>query len=284
MVTLRLKLFATRGAAGFIIANNSLSIITKTLTMKRLTIVIPLIVMVGIIAHSQAKDLLATGGKVPTLYGYTEEETGDGLVFYYPQFETIDLECQKMPDPSDKSVVFCCEAAFTGKLLDRFDHSNIADRHFSHGVEYKGYKCNDNDGAFVLDNSGVWQIIPKDKYKKVKQANTAFCQRLIIHDGAPKAVWKKIKDKRTVYRSLCVKDGRLCIAQSADVVSYETFVALLQKNKVQQALYLDMGSGWNYAWFRSTVKGKVEELFPESKQADNYKYRTNWIVFRKNVK
>ena len=50
--------------------------------------------------------------------------------------------------------------------------------------------------------------------------------------------------------------------------------------KVTHALYLDMGRGWNYAWFRDE-DGKVKEIFSESKLAPSYKYRTNWITFNK---
>ena len=37
---------------------------------------------------------------------------------------------------------------------------------------------------------------------------------------------------------------------------------------------------YNYAWYRDK-EGKVKEIFPESKLAPNYKYRTNWITFYK---
>ena len=50
--------------------------------------------------------------------------------------------------------------------------------------------------------------------------------------------------------------------------------------EVTHALYLDMGRGWNYAWYRDKG-GKVKEVFPESKLAPSYKYRTNWITFYK---
>lgn len=249
--------------------------------MNKLIITFFIALMSCSICSSHVKELLGTSGKLPTVFAYAEENKGDGLVFFFPEFETVDLDCAVMPAPDDQSVVFCCEAAFTGQLLDKFEHSNIADRHFSHGIEYNGYNCTDNDGAFVFDSSGNWQIIPKDKLKKVKQANTAFCQRLIIQNKKAKSVWKKIKDKRTVYRALCEKNGKLCIAQSSEVVSYDEFVKLLKKHDIKNALYLDMGDGWNYAWYRSDAKGNVVELFPESKEAGSYKYRTNWIVFRK---
>ena len=63
-------------------------------------------------------------------------------------------------------------------------------------------------------------------------------------------------------------------------MSYESFVKSLVDYRVTHALYLDMGSGWNYAWYRDG-EGHVKELFPASKAAPNYKYRTNWITFYK---
>ena len=70
----------------------------------------------------------------------------------------------------------------------------------------------------------------------------------------------------------------MCIIESKKVMTYEFFVKCLSEYKVTHALYLDMGRGWNYAWYRDHV-GKVVEIFPESKMAPSYKYRTNWITF-----
>ena len=87
-----------------------------------------------------------------------------------------------------------------------------------------------------------------------------------------------MKNNRTIYRALCEKDGKLCIVESKKVMTYEFFVKCLSAYKVTHALYLDMGLGWNYAWYRDK-DGKVKELFPESKWVPSYKYRTNWITF-----
>ena len=62
---------------------------------------------------------------------------------------------------------------------------------------------------------------------------------------------------------------------------YESFVKSMVDIKVKNALYLDMGSGWNYAWYRDK-NGKVKELFPASKLSPAYKYRTNWVTFYKD--
>ena len=54
-----------------------------------------------------------------------------------------------MPKAAQKDVEFCCEAAFTGELLEEFKHSNIADNHICNGKMIKGYSCKANTGGFV---------------------------------------------------------------------------------------------------------------------------------------
>ena len=56
-------------------------------------------------------------------------KTTANLNVYYPEYSKIDLVCGQMPKAAQKDVEFCCEAAFTGELLDEFKHSNIADNH-----------------------------------------------------------------------------------------------------------------------------------------------------------
>ena len=56
-------------------------------------------------------------------------ETTTNLNVFYPEYIKIDLVCGQMPKATQKDVEFCCEAAFTGELLNEFKHSNIADNH-----------------------------------------------------------------------------------------------------------------------------------------------------------
>ena len=55
------------------------------------------------------------------------------LNVYYPEYTKIDLVCGQMPKAAQKDVEFCCEAAFTGELLNEFKHTNIADNHICNG-------------------------------------------------------------------------------------------------------------------------------------------------------
>ena len=57
----------------------------------------------------------------------------------------------------------CCEAAFTGELLDEFKHSNIGDNHICNGVMKKGYSCKANTGGFVWGKS-KWKFMRKADY------------------------------------------------------------------------------------------------------------------------
>ena len=212
-------------------------------------------------------------------YAVTVETTAN-LNVYYPQYSKIDLVCGQMPKAAQKDVVFCCEAAFTGELLTEFKHRNIADNHICNGVMKKGYRCKANTGGFVW-GKGKWKFMRKAYFPtEAKGWNMGFCQLLIIKDGTTRPIGSNMKNRSNIYRALCEKNGKLCIIESKKMMTYGFFVKCLSEYKVTHALYLDMGRGWNYAWYRDK-NGKVVELFPESKMALSYKYRTNWITFYK---
>ncbi len=212
-------------------------------------------------------------------YAVSIESTAD-LNVYYPKYSKVDLVCGKMPVKGLAQVEFCCEAAFTGELLKEFKHTNIADNHICNGEMKRGYKCRANTGGFVWGKKG-WRFMRKADYPSTANGwNMGFCQLLIIKDGELRQIGSKMRKNKNIYRALCEKNGKLCIAESNRFMTYEHFVYALKKLKVTHALYLDMGNGWNYAWYRDD-KGNVRERFPESKGSSNYKYRTNWITFYK---
>lgn len=213
--------------------------------------------------------------------GYaTTVETTKNLTIYYPDYSRVDLMCKQMPKAAEKDVEFCCEAAFTGELLTEFRHSNIADNHICNGKMMKGYRCKANTGGFVW-GKGKWKFMRKANFPTEANGwNMGFCQLQIIFNGTTRPIGSKMKNNRNIYRALCEKNGKLCIAESKKAMTYEFFVKCLSDYKVTHALYLDMGRGWNYAWYRDKA-GKVVECFPESKMAASFKFRTNWITFYK---
>ena len=230
----------------------------------------------------QAIDKNRTNMSVPVMKGspvQIDDTTVAGLRVYYPLYSRIDLVCGKMPAKGDSSVIFCAEAAFTHKLLDKFSHSNIDGDHVSGGKRYTGAVCDDNSGAFAWYNDTTWEFIHgeyDELLDSVAQAGgMGFGQAIIIYDSETiRPLWR---DGEHQYRALCEKDGRLCIVDSRSEVEYDDFVKMLERLAPRYALYLDMGAGWNHSWWRDG-RGQVFEIHP---RADKSRYCTNWITFYK---
>lgn len=81
---------------------------------------------------------------------------------------------------------------------------------------------------------------------------------MIIHKSEVKPV-KRPANNKNIFRALCEINNRLCVVQSQKVVQFKDFVAMLQQLGATEALYLDMGAGWNYGWYRQK-DGNVFEL------------------------
>jgi len=228
------------------------------------------------------KQVMNTQEIIPVMEGspvQVDDSTVRGLKAYYPLFSRVDLVFEKMPSKQDSNVIFCCEAAFTHELLDKFAHSNIDGDHVGGGKRYKGAKCYDNSGAFAWFSDSTWEFIHGD-YSGVLDSVAAaggmgFGQAIIIHNGESiRPLWR---DEVNQYRALCEKDGRLCIVDSSEPVEYEDFVKMLEQFAPRHALYLDMGAGWNHSWWRDGAN-QVHEIHPV---AEKFRYCTNWITFYK---
>ena len=199
-----------------------------------------------------------------------------GLIVLYPQYSSIDLVCGTIPEKNDSSVILFAEAAYTGELLNEFKHSNVAGDHVSQGVRYKGFKCKRNTGAFVY-YGGTWEFCHKEysqKMDKVAQnGGAAFGQELIIYKGELVEIARKDGNKNQ-FRALCNHKGKLCVVESASVIRFGDFKKALLDYGISDAIYLDMGPGWNHAWYRD--KGSIVTLHPKL-----HNYCTNWITFYK---
>lgn len=198
-----------------------------------------------------------------------------GLILLYPKFDKVDLVCGNMPSVVDKTVILCAEAAYTGECLKSFTHKNIACDHVSGGVRYKGTPNKRNTGAFIYVK-GKWKFL-YDKYsdEMTDAANgggAAFAQEMLIHKRECMTTVRKDVN-RNQFRALCQIKDRLCVAESKSIVSLGEFKDSLLKVGTSEALYLDMGEGWNHAWYR---KNKHEVIVLHRKR---HNYCTNWITF-----
>lgn len=198
-----------------------------------------------------------------------------GVRIYYPNYSNIDLICGTMPSKSDSSIIIMAEAAFTGELLDEFKHSNIAGDHVSGGTRNKGYRCKRNNGAFVYyDGTPKFLYLDySDEFNKAADAGgCGFAQEMMIHLGKEVSHTRHSSDINE-FRALCLINGRIAIADSDAPIEFGKFISNLLKAGASEALYLDMGPGWNYSWYR-TDNDSIVEIHPVP-----LKYTTNWITF-----
>ena len=235
-------------------------------------------VFVDIITGKEPRSLEMTGGtEVEECSNYTKCKEKGNLIIYTPDYSSIDLVCGTMPSQSDKTVIFCAEAAFTGEFLKEFKHSNILGDHVSGGKRYKGTGCKRNTGAFVY-YGGKWKFLYKNYSKDLDVAaqngGMGFGQELMIHEGKRVLTIRKDANKNE-FRALCELSGKLCVIDSKGVSSFGDFIQALLNEGVTEAIYLDMGPGWNYSWYRD------DSGVPHEIHNHRIIYTTNWITFYK---
>ena len=265
----------------------------KRFDMRKLSILLMSLGLMAMLSCNHKSKTSVTEGNVDSLpetiknvvpssktRAFVNRKASGDLVIFTPSYNTMDLVCGKRPNKdADTSVVYCAAAAFTGKCLNSFMHRNVAGHHVSGGVCYRGYAVKTNTGAFVW-YQGKWKFLYDsyaDELKNAeKQGGMGFGQNMIIYNEQVMPRFRKDKPLN-IYRALCELDGKLCIVESKQALAYSEFVEKLANLKVKYALYLDMGSGWNYSWYRDS-EGTVHEIHPIKPWS---KYQTNWIVFKK---
>lgn len=185
---------------------------------------------------------------------HIETKYGD-LICLRPDMSRIemDLVCGEIPSPENDSIILAFAGAFTGTEFDK-GHANIAGDHVAGGKRYKGYTCRRNTGAFVWsEKSG-----PKFHYKDYSTALTnaaaeggmGFTQEMMIHEGKAVKTTRPLGNKN-VFRALCLDaGGNLALYESQGVVTFGNFIDALLSQGVKEALYTDMGQGWNYCFYR----------------------------------
>lgn len=188
-----------------------------------------------------------------------------------------------LPSINDSTIALCVEAAFTGELLEQFSSTNIAGDYIIDGVMHKGYKCNDINGFLCADSAGIPFISDNaslaeclNKCEGVS-GTTLFQQILIVRNGVDVYRGFPIKPgTQHVYRAACIMDdGSFAIIQSLVKLPFEKFISALLEMEVKDALYLDMGTGWNYGWYRLTQSSPAVEFFQERTP-----YQTNWLLVK----
>ncbi len=198
-----------------------------------------------------------------------------------PEVAYISMADSVIPSEKDSTIALCVEAAFTGELLKDFKSTNIGGDYVIDGTFHKGYKCKANTGFLYADKS-VFTIsssehCPEWIEKAKKNNGVLFQQILIIQNGKDVYCGTPIKPiTRNIYRAACImNDGNFAVIQPEKATSLKDFINSLIKLGVSDALYLDMGIGWNYGWYRPTKCDDPTILF-------DYRtpYQTNWLLIK----
>lgn len=191
----------------------------------------------------------------------------------------LDLACGQRPSETDESIVMSVAATWTGKCSDTFSHENIASDHVSGGVFYKGYEEPRNTGCFVWFDKQFEFVYGAENHSQLLQKAASkkgmgFCQEMMIHEGK-RVPTKRKDDNVNLFRALCKKDSSLYVIDAKEKEPFGTFIGQLLTFGVTEALYLDMGPGWNYSWYRDE-KGELHHIHEKKNQ-----YSTNWLVIYK---
>ncbi len=208
----------------------------------------------------------------------TDETTvyNNGTVYIiFPKYSQVDLVCDKRPSKSDKSITWCSAAAFQHTVSLSFSQEDIEGDHASCGEYYTSPYNKDAFAAFI-SYDGYFRFDFDNKEAAIKEAADAggsgFMQFGLINDKTE--VMNFDRPRARCYRALAELNGNLCIIDSVNMIHFTDFMDELKRIGVTNALYMDMGAGWNYSWYRNAAENVVT-LFGLP-----VPWSHNWVVFR----
>lgn len=203
------------------------------------------------------------------------------LICLKPEMSGLKMEmvCGEIPSPKNDSIVLAFAGAFTGTEFDK-GHANVAGDHVARGVWYKGYHCKRNTGAFTWSAKSGPRFSYKDYSsaldKAAKEGGMGFTQEMMIDNGAKVPTTRPLGN-RNVFRALCLdSDNRLALYESQGIVAFGNFIDALLSQGVKEALYTDMGQGWNYCFYRRNQSEKS----PQYLHSTSLPYASNFITIK----
>lgn len=216
-----------------------------------------------------------------TLVKYSDLTTEYGdLICLVPDMSVLDIDlvCNSIPAADNDSIAMAFAGAFTGTMWNT-GHGNVAGDHVSAGHRYRGYRCKRNTGAFTwtnADGAGFhYQNYSAALDKAAKEGGMGFAQEMMIHQG------KEVQTTRphsniNQFRALCLNhEGQITVMESHGKVTFGNFIKALLEVGVEEALYTDMGPGWNYCFYRQ------QQGLPTSFLHDVPQSRaSNFVVFK----
>ena len=194
----------------------------------------------------------------------------------FPEYNEVAHVCENRPSKADESITWCSGAAFQHTVSLDFTQENVEGDHAVNGELYESPYNKDGFAAFVFAD-GRFRFEFDNAVEAIRDAAAAggngFMQYGLIKDG--ETVMSFDRPRARCYRTLAELNGNLCIIDSVNMLHFDEFMEELHRIGVTNALYMDMGAGWNYSWYRG-ADDKVVTLFGLP-----VPWSHNWVVFRK---
>ena len=199
----------------------------------------------------------------------------DDLYIYCANYGEISFVAGDRPSRDDESIQMCVAAAFQDKYQLDFQQSNIVGWHTADGVLERG-KPQDRLGAFTYADgtARIWSIDEaEDAVREAAARGGSGYQQFIVLCGGERGGHQS--NEFRCYRVLALLNDRACIIDSRTQMHYSEFIQALEDLDIRDALYCDMGSGWNYSWYRN-AEGKAVDII-----GTPWPFSHNWLVFRR---
>lgn len=211
---------------------------------------------------------------------HIETKHGD-MVCIKPDMSRLqmDMVCEEIPSAENDSIILAFAGAFTGTDFYK-GHSNIAGDHVAGGKRYKGYRCKRNTGAFTWSAKSGSKFSYKDYSSSLnlaaQEGGMGFAQEMMIHNGKAVPTTRPLGNQN-VFRALCLdSEDALTLYESQGTITFGNFIEALLSQGVKEALYTDMGQGWNYCFYRTNRA----EALPKYLHSQPLPYASNFITIR----
>ena len=103
-----------------------------------------------------------------------------------------------------------------------------------------------------------------------------FAQEMMIHDGKEVETTRPLGNSN-VFRAICLdSDNQLALYESQGVITFGNFIDALLSVGVKEALYTDMGQGWNYCFYRVNQSDKS----PQYLHSTSLPFASNFITIK----
>ena len=201
----------------------------------------------------------------------------DDLYVYRPNYDSLAYVCGTRPSRDDLGILLCVSAAFQSTYQFGFSEDNIVGWHTSEGRLERGKPQVGLEAFTYVD--GVARIWDTDEAEQAVRAATegggfGYQSFIVLKDGRQGDFGTH---EFRCFRALAIVDGRAYVIESRTLTHYGDFVRALIRLGVSDAIYCDMGSGWNYSWYRAD-DGHTETIIGMP-----WPFSHNWLTFRRDT-